>query len=216
MSKSKLRLRQQVAAICYRQGKSGVEFLLVKTKSGRWIFPKGGVEPGLTHAQSAAIEAVEEAGVHGRIEELSFARYKHLKAGDDGHQHPEVRAHLCEVTLLESPKEPDRCPTWFSTEKAKQRLRKRRTAEFAAELQGVVDRATQRIQRIHGNGKGGVVIPPFSQRSTSPQFGKTDALQKVHFEATPEARAVFIARRFGRPVLQLSAWRSNPQQTSRE
>jgi 8-oxo-dGTP pyrophosphatase MutT (NUDIX family) len=214
MPKSKLRLRQQVAAICYRKGKRGVEFLLVKTRGGRWIFPKGGVEPGLTHAQSAAIEAVEEAGVHGRIEELSFARYKHIKAGEDAEQHPEVRAHLCEVRLLESPKEPDRCPTWFSTEQAKQRLRKRRTAEFAAELEGVVDRAMQRIQTIHGNGKGDPAMPTFSPRAPSLQVEKTDALQKVHFEATPEARVVFMARRFGRPVLQLGAWRSNPQQNS--
>ena len=43
-----LKRRQQVAAVCYRVGKSGIEFLLVQTRSGRWIFPKGGVEPGLT------------------------------------------------------------------------------------------------------------------------------------------------------------------------
>src|SRR5580658_6607097 len=67
--------RQQVAAVCYRIGKRGIEFLLVQTRSGRWIFPKGGVEPGLTHAQSAALEAFEEAGVHGRMETVAFARY---------------------------------------------------------------------------------------------------------------------------------------------
>src|SRR5271167_689369 len=67
--------RQQVAALCYRIRKRGLEFLLVQTRGGRWIFPKGGVEPGFTHAQSAALEAFEEAGVHGRIEEIPFARY---------------------------------------------------------------------------------------------------------------------------------------------
>ncbi len=56
------------------------EFLLVQTRGGRWIFPKGGVEPGLTHAQSAALEAFEEAGVHGRMEEIPFARYFRRKA----------------------------------------------------------------------------------------------------------------------------------------
>src|SRR5580658_7694267 len=46
--------RQQVAAVCYRMAKRGIEFLLVQTRGGRWIFPKGGVERGLTYAQSAA------------------------------------------------------------------------------------------------------------------------------------------------------------------
>ena len=67
------RQRQQVAAVCYRTRRGCAEFLLVQTRGGRWIFPKGGVEPGLTRAQSAALEAFEEAGVHGRMETISFA-----------------------------------------------------------------------------------------------------------------------------------------------
>src|SRR5271169_2849535 len=71
----KLRGCEQVAAVCYRIRRSGIEFLLVRTNSGHWTFPKGGTEPGLTHAQAAALEAFEEAGVHGRIEEVAFTRY---------------------------------------------------------------------------------------------------------------------------------------------
>ena len=68
---------EQVAAVCYRVKKGSVEFLLVRTRGGgRWTFPKGSTEAGLTHAQAAALEAFEEAGVHGRIEEASFARYR--------------------------------------------------------------------------------------------------------------------------------------------
>src|SRR5579863_8089925 len=75
-----LRECEQVAAVCYRMGSEGVEFLLVRTRgSGRWTFPKGSTEAGLTHAQAAALEAFEEAGVHGRIEEASFARYVRRK-----------------------------------------------------------------------------------------------------------------------------------------
>ena len=37
--------RQEVAAVCYRMRKRGIEFLLVQTRGGRWIFPKGGVNP---------------------------------------------------------------------------------------------------------------------------------------------------------------------------
>src|SRR5436190_4561919 len=72
----KLRECEQVAAVCYRKRNGRIEFLLVQTRgSGRWTFPKGNTEPGLTHAQAAALEAFEEAGVHGRIEEASFTRY---------------------------------------------------------------------------------------------------------------------------------------------
>ena len=76
--------RQQVAAVCYRIRKRGIEFLLVQTRGGRWIFPKGGVEPCLTHAQSAALEAFEEAGVHGRMEAIPFARYFRRKRDTAG------------------------------------------------------------------------------------------------------------------------------------
>jgi 8-oxo-dGTP pyrophosphatase MutT (NUDIX family) len=139
--------RQQVAAVCYRIGKSGAEFLLVQTRGGRWIFPKGGVEPGLTQAQSAAIEAIEEAGVHGRMEEIPFARYVRK------HESASVAAHLCEVARLEAPQESGRSPTWLSAEKAKQHLQKDRAQEFGAELARVIDRGLSRIQRLHARGR---------------------------------------------------------------
>src|SRR5579864_9674231 len=122
----KLRGCDQVAAVCYRVRSSGIEFLLVRTNSGHWTFPKGNAEPGLTHAQAAALEAFEEAGVHGRIEEASFARYVRRKRGSlrNSTSSPEVavQAHLCEVSRLDPPQERNRNPTWLSPEKAKRRL----------------------------------------------------------------------------------------------
>ena len=152
--------RQEVAAVCYRIRRRGIEFLLVQTRSRRWIFPKGGVEPGLTNAQSAALEAFEEAGVHGRIEKIAFARYfrrgpdpttthDSRPAGRSLESALAVMVHLCEVTRLEPPQESNRNPTWFSAEKAKLRLRADRAPEFGSELARVVDRACSRIQRLH-------------------------------------------------------------------
>src|SRR5271157_5271405 len=155
--------RQKVAAVCYRIRRRGIEFLLVQTRGGRWIFPKGGVESGLTQAQSAALEAFEEAGVHGRMEEIPFARYFHRKpatrpaAARSSQPALAVAAHLCEVTRLEPPQEADRNPTWFSAEKAKQRLLEDRAPEFGAELARVVDRASARIRRLHGGSSPGPV-----------------------------------------------------------
>src|ERR1700691_4089209 len=113
----KLRDCEQVAAVCYRLHDDAIELLLVRTRgSGRWTFPKGSAEPGLTHAQAAAVEAFEEAGVHGRIEELPFARYISRKPGDrrNARRSLQVSAHLCEVRRLANPKESNRNRTWFS------------------------------------------------------------------------------------------------------
>jgi 8-oxo-dGTP pyrophosphatase MutT (NUDIX family) len=149
----RLRGCEQVAAVCYRIRRSGIEFLLVRTNSGHWTFPKGSTEPGLTHAQAAALEAFEEAGVHGRIEEASFAQYVRRKRSDtrtgrSAEKERSVSAHLCEVLRLDPPQEPNRDPTWFSAEKAKRRLREDRPPDFAAELARVVDGAVARIQRL--------------------------------------------------------------------
>jgi len=194
-------VRQQVAAVCYRTGTPGIEFLLVRTRGGRWIFPKGGVESGLTQAQSAALEAFEEAGVHGRIEEMPFARYRlataardrdrernkeketsirnksirnSVKGSRDAARSSEgetVTAHLCEVSHLEAPQAAYRTPTWFSAEKAKRRLLENRDDDFGTELTRVVDRAVSRIRRL--------------EASIGKEF-QNDALRKVRFEASED------------------------------
>ena len=145
---------EKVAAVCYRIRPNGIQFLLVQTRGGRWTFPKGSVEPGLTHAQSAALEAFEEAGVHGRMEEAHFTRYLHRKHRSTANI--TVNAHLCEVSRLETPPEPGRSRTWFSAEKAKERLRDGRKPEHGTELARVVDRAAQRIlqlQKTYGSSR---------------------------------------------------------------
>jgi 8-oxo-dGTP pyrophosphatase MutT (NUDIX family) len=147
-----MRGSEQVAAVCYRVWKSGIEFLLVQTRGGRWTFPKGGAEPGLTHAQAAALEAFEEAGVHGRMEEASFTRYVRRKRGSNAAPFETVvNAHLCEVLWLDPRQEVGRNPTWFSVEKTERRLREGRAEDFGAELVGVVERAVNRIRRKHSS-----------------------------------------------------------------
>lgn len=149
----KLRECEQVAAVCYRVRSGAIEFLLVQTRgSRRWTFPKGSAEPGLTHAQAAAIEAYEEAGVHGRIEESSFVRYICGKPGSRASSKRSgalaVSAHLCAVRRLCTPKEPDRNRTWFSAEEAKLQLRKGREEVDGDTFARVVDCAAVRIQGL--------------------------------------------------------------------
>ncbi|MBZ5572856.1 MAG: NUDIX domain-containing protein [Acidobacteriia bacterium] len=175
---------QKVAAVCYRVGDRGIEFLLVQTRNGRWTFPKGSAEPGLTHAQAAALEAFEEAGVHGRMEEAAFTRYTRRRgdstrraAARSGNELA-VNAHLCEVVRLDPPQEKDRNPTWFSAPHAKQRLRERRKPDYGAELASVVDHAVHRIQRFH------------TEPGPGPNGSHADALQRVQFESV-EATGVY-------------------------
>jgi 8-oxo-dGTP pyrophosphatase MutT (NUDIX family) len=158
--------------------------LLVQTRGGRWIFPKGGVEAGLTQAQSAALEAFEEAGVHGRIEEMPFSRYRIGRGkGKSGGKERDgrgsaggdesVTAHLCEVSYLEAPQEAYRNPTWFPPEKAKRRLLEDRAAALGEELAALVDRAVARIRRLE---------------TSNGSESRKDELQKVRFEAFDKMR----------------------------
>jgi 8-oxo-dGTP pyrophosphatase MutT (NUDIX family) len=135
--------RIHVAAVCYRLKGDEPEFLLVRTRSGRWTFPKGGVDDDATHAEAAAREAYEEAGVHGQIEREPFHWYFHSKR-ERFRSHRSVvpvQAHLCEVERLVSPKEDHRDPTWFKADKARRRLRENRSPELAGEVIQVIDRA---------------------------------------------------------------------------
>ncbi len=60
----------QAAAIPFRIRKGKLEVLLITSRSsGRWIVPKGMIDPGFTAAEAAQQEAFEEAGVKGPIEE---------------------------------------------------------------------------------------------------------------------------------------------------
>lgn len=144
----KLRGCEQVAAICYRIRSGTIEFLLVQTGGGRWIFPKGSAEPGLSNAQAAALEAFEEAGVHGRIEEVPFARYIRVKSGSPPIE-VTTHAYLCAVSRLDPPQESNRKPTWFPPEKAKRRLKDARPDDFGADLCRIIDTALVRIRQLH-------------------------------------------------------------------
>ena len=144
--------RVHVAAVCYRVRSGEPEFLLVRTRNGHWTFPKGRVDQDATNADAAAREAFEEAGVRGSVDPVPFLCYRHCKPRQLGSRRQVilVDAHLCKVKRLAPPLEDYRDPTWFSVSKAKRRLEKFRTSEFAAEVTSVIDRATERILTYQG------------------------------------------------------------------
>jgi len=152
------------------------------------------VEPGLTRAQAAALEAFEEAGAHGRIEEAPFARYRQRKKDkleEAGTVKVLVHAFLCEVLRLGPPQEVNRDRTWFSPEKAKSCLCDDRPSDNGAELTRVIDRAVARIHRLN--------------RQTPPV---TDALQRVQFESAADAQGGSHVRY---PATQRATIQSSPE-----
>ena len=79
--------RQQTAALCfrYKDGGAEIEVLIVTSRGSRnWIIPKGWPMKKKTLAESAAIEAFEEAGVRGKVLERAIGRYTYLKELDGG------------------------------------------------------------------------------------------------------------------------------------
>jgi 8-oxo-dGTP pyrophosphatase MutT (NUDIX family) len=121
-----------VAAVPVRPGPAGgLEFLLVRTSNGeRWTFPKGGVERGETLTEAAAREAVEEAGVAGRLGDEPIGEYRY---GEDT-----VTAFLLEVEHTGRPQEPARDPGWCGLAAARSRLAAGRDGGFGEEMERIL------------------------------------------------------------------------------
>jgi len=73
---------RQSAVIPYRRTADSTEIMIVGSSGGRhWTVPKGIVEPGLSAAASAKIEAWEEAGVEGRVVREPLGSFEYEKWG---------------------------------------------------------------------------------------------------------------------------------------
>jgi 8-oxo-dGTP pyrophosphatase MutT (NUDIX family) len=73
-------LRRQVGAIAWLPEARPLRFALVTSRrTGRWVFPKGSLDAGLTPQAAAAREAMEEAGVIGRTEAAPVGSFRTLK-----------------------------------------------------------------------------------------------------------------------------------------
>lgn len=85
--KSKKRKRRvQYAALPYRKGPEGLEIMLITSReTRRWVIPKGWPMKGLKPFAAARREALEEAGLVGRIAKDAAGAYeygKRLRTGE--------------------------------------------------------------------------------------------------------------------------------------
>lgn len=73
---------RQSSVLPYRLGDNGLEILMItSSRKKRWIIPKGIVEPDMTPAESAAKEALEEAGCEGEVVAEQIGHYAYRKWG---------------------------------------------------------------------------------------------------------------------------------------
>ncbi|MEA5533255.1 NUDIX hydrolase [Crocosphaera sp. XPORK-15E] len=73
---------EQSAVIPYRWYQGEIEILLITSSNKkRWIIPKGIIEPKMTPQASAAKEALEEAGVKGKVDQTLRGIYTYEKWG---------------------------------------------------------------------------------------------------------------------------------------
>jgi 8-oxo-dGTP pyrophosphatase MutT (NUDIX family) len=141
----------QVAAVCYRVRRSSLEILLVNTSAGKWTFPKGRTDPSLSGSESAAREALEEAGAKGRIEEQHFGSYldkKRVLGPDSQVREIMVAVYLFEVRSMISPEEDGRNPTWFAPHEAKKRLAERRAPKYSGQITRIIDTAVELVASV--------------------------------------------------------------------
>jgi 8-oxo-dGTP pyrophosphatase MutT (NUDIX family) len=107
----------QSAVIPYRLMDGRLELLLITSrKRGRWIVPKGVIDPGKTAEEAAANEAYEEAGVRGQIVTGLIGEYSYEKWG--GTCKVQVFLLEVEVVLDAWPEQDARRREWMSAEKA--------------------------------------------------------------------------------------------------
>jgi phosphohistidine phosphatase len=121
MAKTPDWMYRQSAVIPWRRGRSGLEVLLVTSRSGkRWVPPKGVIERGMSAPDSAAKEALEEAGVRGKVDERPLGSYSYRKWSGTC----TVEVYAMEVTeeLSAWPEASSRRREWVSRREARRRV----------------------------------------------------------------------------------------------
>ncbi len=115
--------RVQYAALPYRRnGNARTQIMLVTSReSGRWVIPKGWPKKRKTPSATAAREALEEAGVVGKVGRDSIGSYRYKKRLKSGAVVAcEVRVFPLKVKRQQKswPERGEREIQWFSRAKA--------------------------------------------------------------------------------------------------
>ena len=130
---------QQVAALPWRREADGaISVLLITSRSnGKWMLPKGWPIKGLSEAESARQEALEEAGVEGVIDTQAVGSYRYSKFFSDGSSTP-GQAIIFPLTVTREKKgwkeKGQRQRRWMSPREAAEAAHEPDLARFLAHL----------------------------------------------------------------------------------
>lgn len=119
----KTAIARQYAALPYRRNKKGVvEIMLVTSReTRRWIIPKGWPIADVAPHNLAALEAMEEAGLLGKIGEKPIGIYHYDKKRGDGsivNCTVDIFALEVEQQMPAWPEQDERTTKWFTPEDA--------------------------------------------------------------------------------------------------
>ena len=125
-TKQKRNARSQFGALCYRITDGKIQVLLITSRrTQRWILPKGWPENGMTPGESAANEAMEEAGVTGKINERPLGVYYYEKTLKNGENYPcivTIYALKVKKKWVDYQEKSERRRKWFSQKGAAKRV----------------------------------------------------------------------------------------------
>lgn len=117
---------KQVGVIPYkRTGIGKVKVLLVTSReTGRWVIPKGWRMSGIADPDAAAKEALEEAGVVGKVEQDPIGSYAYFKRRKSTFKLIQVSVYLLDTEKLmpDWQEKDERKRQWFSVPQAQQNV----------------------------------------------------------------------------------------------
>jgi 8-oxo-dGTP pyrophosphatase MutT (NUDIX family) len=117
---------KQVGALCVCESNDKKPLILLVTSrdTGRWVIPKGWPAKRLKPHEAAAREAMEEAGVAGKVGTKPIGSYRYSRPHQDGDQLHTVSVYLIAVrsALDRWPEDEQRERAWFSISTAARRV----------------------------------------------------------------------------------------------
>lgn len=115
-------IEKQHAALPYVVCNGEIEVLVITSRdTQRWVIPKGWPKKKMTAFELAALEAFEEAGLEGEIDEepLGYYHYvKRLKGNEEAYVRVDVYPLLVKSQLLDWPEKGQRQLNWVSPAEA--------------------------------------------------------------------------------------------------
>lgn len=130
------KIERQAGAIPYVVVDGQIAVLLITSRSGRWIFPKGRLISGLQPHETALREAREEAGIEGVVSDKPLGRWRTLKRRGVRLSPLEVDLYPMRVTQQFDTweEQSERKRHWASLREAQRVLSDSRLADIAMKL----------------------------------------------------------------------------------